>query len=44
MQLEILSHFCVPVNISKTLRINFYQNPSSIVKVMIKNFCGSHCI
>jgi len=25
--------------VSWTLHINFYQNRSSIVKVMIKNFC-----
>jgi len=32
---EILSYFVA--NLSKTLHINFYQNQSSIVEVMIKN-------
>jgi len=29
---------CFVANLSKTLRINFYQNRSSIVEVTIKNF------
>jgi len=33
---KILSYFVA--NLSKTLHINFYQNWSSIVEVMIKNF------
>ena len=33
---KILSYFVA--NLSKTLRINFYQNRSSIVEVMIKKF------
>jgi len=34
---KILSYFVT--NLSKTLRINFYQNRSSIVEVMVKNWC-----
>ena len=33
---KILSYFVA--NLSKTLHINFYQNQSTIVEVMIKNF------
>ena len=38
---KILSYFVA--NLSKTLRINFYQNRSSIVEVMTKNFWCALC-
>jgi len=46
VKLENFTHFVA--NLSKKLRINFYQNRSSIVEVMIKKilcvFYASQCI